>query len=72
MVHEALIQRWGRLQGWMEEGRAFRIWQERLRAALRVREGCDRDEGALLQGTPLAQAEQWLNERGQALPTSPL
>ena len=26
VVHEALIQRWGRLQAWMESDRAFRTW----------------------------------------------
>jgi len=67
VVHEALIQRWGRLQGWMEEARAFRIWQERLRAALRAWERSGRDEGALLRGTTLAHAEGWLSERGRAL-----
>jgi DNA-binding SARP family transcriptional activator len=35
VVHEALIQSWGQLQGWMEGDRAFRTWQERMRAALR-------------------------------------
>jgi WD40 repeat protein/DNA-binding SARP family transcriptional activator len=67
VVHEALIQRWDRLQGWMEEDRTFRTWQERLRVALHAWEGSDRDEGGLLRGTPLAQAEQWLDERGHAL-----
>ena len=51
----------------MEEDRAFRTWQERLRVALRGWEGSGRDEGALLRGTPLAQAEGWLNERGGEL-----
>jgi WD40 repeat protein/DNA-binding SARP family transcriptional activator len=67
VAHEALIQRWGRLRGWMEEDRAFRTWQEGLRVALRVWEGSERDEGALLRGAPLAQAERWLAERGHAL-----
>jgi WD40 repeat protein/DNA-binding SARP family transcriptional activator len=67
VVHEALIQRWGRLQGWMEEDRAFRTWQEGLRVALRGWEGSERDEGALLRGVPLAQAEGWLVEQGHAL-----
>ena len=67
VVHEALIQRWGRLQGWMEEDRAFRTWQERLRVALRGWEGSGRDEGALLRGTTLAQAEGWLDEWGREL-----
>ena len=31
VVHEALIQRWGKLQDWMQADRLFRTWQERLR-----------------------------------------
>jgi WD40 repeat protein/DNA-binding SARP family transcriptional activator len=67
MVHEALIQGWGRLRGWMEADRAFRTWQERLRVALRGWETSERDEGALLRGAPLAEAEGWLAERGAEL-----
>jgi WD40 repeat protein/DNA-binding SARP family transcriptional activator len=67
VVHEALIQRWGRLRAWMEEDRAFRTWQERLRAALRAWQASDQDEGALLRGVPLAEAEGWLVERGAEL-----
>jgi hypothetical protein len=67
LVHEALIQRWGRLHEWIEEDRAFRTWQERLRVALRGWEVSDQDEGALLRGAPLAEAEGWLAERGEEL-----
>ncbi len=67
IVHEALIRGWGRLRGWMAEGRAFRIWQERLRASLRQWEASQRDEGALLRGVPLAEAENWFQEHGEDL-----
>ena len=67
VAHEALIQHWGRLQGWLASDRAFRTWQEGLRAARRQWEGSGRDEGALLRGTPLAQAEEWLAAREQEL-----
>jgi WD40 repeat protein/DNA-binding SARP family transcriptional activator len=67
LVHEALIQGWGQLRTWMEADRAFRTWQERLRAGLRAWEAADRDEGALLRGAPLAEAEGWLAERGREL-----
>ena len=65
LVHEALISGWKRLRGWMEEDRAFRTWQEGLRAAIRGWESSDRDEGALLRGAPLAQAETWLAAKAQ-------
>jgi WD40 repeat protein len=67
VVHEALIQGWGRLQRWIEEDRAFRTWQERLRSAMRGWEASDQDEGALLRGAPLVEAEGWLTERGEDL-----
>ena len=67
VVHEALIQRWGRLREWMVADRAFRTWQERLRASRRGWEASQRDEGALLRGAPLVEAESWLVERGDDL-----
>jgi len=63
VAHEALIRGWGRLRVWMDEDRTFRVWQERLRAALRQWETSEQDVGALLRGVPLAEAEQWLAER---------
>jgi WD40 repeat protein/DNA-binding SARP family transcriptional activator len=67
VVHEALIQGWGRLRGWMEADRAFRTWQEHLRAAVRQWEETEQDQGALLRGAPLAEAEGWLAGRGSEL-----
>jgi WD40 repeat protein len=67
VVHEALIQHWGQLQAWMAEDRAFRTWQERLRVGLRTWQATDQDEGALLRGAPLAEAEGWVADRGQDL-----
>jgi WD40 repeat protein/DNA-binding SARP family transcriptional activator len=67
VVHEALIQGWWVLRERMEADRAFRTWQERLRAALRGWEASEGDEGALLRGAPLAEAEGWLAERGTEL-----
>jgi WD40 repeat protein len=67
VVHESLIGGWGQLRGWIEEGRAFRTWQERLRAALHGWEAAGRDEGALLRGAPLVEAEGWLAERAGEL-----
>ncbi len=60
VVHEALIVNWERLQEWIEADRAFRTWQEHLRSAIRQWEASGEDEGALLRGAPLAEAEAWL------------
>ncbi|WP_404790397.1 PDZ domain-containing protein [Altericista sp. CCNU0014] len=67
LVHEALMREWKDLRSWIEENRDFRLWQERLRAAMQQWEKSDRDRGALLQGKPLADAENWLQHRSQEL-----
>ena len=67
VVHEALIRGWSKLRGWMESDRAFRVWQERLRAGMRQWEASERDEGALLRGVALSTAEGWLVERPENL-----
>lgn len=59
IVHEALIREWKLLQGWMERDRAFRLWQERLRGLILQWESKNQDEGALLRGALLAEAEGW-------------
>ncbi len=53
IIHEALIRNWAQLRRWINEDRRFRIWQERLRAALRQWQISEQDEGALLRGVPL-------------------
>ncbi|AFY55337.1 WD40 repeat-containing protein [Rivularia sp. PCC 7116] len=63
IVHEALIKNWRRLQKWMLEDRDFRYWQEHLRVFIRQWEKSDKDEGALLRGKPLIDAEEWLLQR---------
>jgi WD40 repeat protein len=67
VVHEALIQKWGRFREWMEADRAFREWQELLRNSLRQWQESAQDEGALLAGAPLAVAQNWLAEHGDRL-----
>jgi WD40 repeat protein len=67
VVHEALIQNWGTLQEWMKTDRTFRAWQERLRGAKDRWAEMDRDEGSLLRGAALAEAEEKLNERPEDL-----
>ena len=63
VVHEALISNWGQLRQWMETDREFRVWQERLRGSMQQWEGSQRDEGALLRGVPLAEAEEIVQAR---------
>ncbi len=67
VVHEALIRGWERLRQWMEADREFRTWQERLRAAMQIWENSRRDEGALLRGALLVEAEDWMKQRGDTI-----
>jgi WD40 repeat protein len=70
IVHEALIRSWGRLEYWLQADSDFRHWQEQLRATIRRWEKSDRDEGALLRGKPLSDAEYWLTQRFNELSPS--
>ncbi|MBL7253896.1 nSTAND1 domain-containing NTPase [Paractinoplanes lichenicola] len=54
LVHEALIQAWPRLRGWVEEGRAGLRLHRRLTEAAVAWESHDRDEGALYRGSLLS------------------
>jgi WD40 repeat protein len=63
VVHEALIRGWHRIQLWMNADRAFRTWQESLRAVMRGWRASDQDVSALLRGSLLTQAETWLKDR---------
>ncbi|AVH63495.1 nSTAND1 domain-containing NTPase [Nostoc sp. 'Peltigera membranacea cyanobiont' N6] len=65
VVHEALIRNWGRLRGWMDDNREFRVWQERLKVALQQWVDSNKDDGGLLRGATLAVAEDWLKKRGE-------
>ncbi|MGH3866182.1 MAG: trypsin-like peptidase domain-containing protein [Pseudonocardiaceae bacterium] len=67
LVHETLIGGWSRLYDWFTEDLAFRTWQERLRGSVAQWETVRRNEGALLRGAPLAEAERWLAERPEDL-----
>ncbi|MBD2385910.1 nSTAND1 domain-containing NTPase [Cylindrospermum sp. FACHB-282] len=67
IVHETLIRKWGRLHGWMESDRSFRIWQELLRSRIRQWENAGQDEGSLLRSVPLGEAENWLKQRQDEL-----
>lgn len=65
VVHEALLTKWQRLREWIDNDREFRMWQERLRNAMRQWRTSRHDEGALLRGALLAEAEWWTEQRGE-------
>ena len=63
IVHEALIREWGMLREWIKRNREFRIWQERLKPDIQEWQNKKYDAQALLQGTRLAIALDWLKQR---------
>jgi WD40 repeat protein len=67
VVHEALIRNWSELRGWMDTDRVFRAWQERLRGAVRQWHETQKDQGSLLRGAALAEAEEYLQQRPEEL-----
>jgi energy-coupling factor transporter ATP-binding protein EcfA2 len=56
VIHEALIRRWGKLREWMNDHRAFRTWQERLRQDVKLWQGKDKAHDTLLSGYRLDEA----------------
>ncbi|OKH51781.1 NACHT and WD repeat domain-containing protein [Scytonema sp. HK-05] len=67
VVHEALIREWITLRKWMNDNRQFRVWQERLKVAMREWKSNNHDSGALLRGGPLTVAEEWLHKRSHEM-----
>jgi WD40 repeat protein len=67
VAHEALIRHWGRLQGWLNADREFLLWRQRLRQDLEDWGRTHQDEGTLLRGASLAEAESWLARRAEHL-----
>jgi WD40 repeat protein/DNA-binding SARP family transcriptional activator len=59
VAHEALIQEWGRLRGWLEENRAGLRLHRHLTEAAQEWERMGRDPGGLYRGVRLAEALEW-------------
>ncbi len=62
IAHEALLSAWGRLHGWIEEGRHDVREQRRIAAAATEWSGAGRDDGYLLRGAQLDQLAAWAAE----------
>ncbi|MEV4372782.1 WD40 repeat domain-containing protein [Nonomuraea sp. NPDC049637] len=71
LAHQVLIDKWPQLRDWVDETRAFRVWQEGLRTALhrwRTAEPGRERHLALLSGTELRHAVRWTRLKGEELP----
>ena len=72
IIHDSLIREWARLQRWLKKDRAFLSWQRELERDAREwrvssPDVAGRDEGRLLRGRRLEEAERWQKERGRDL-----
>ncbi|NUT99067.1 MAG: hypothetical protein HOY78_44400 [Saccharothrix sp.] len=63
LAHQALIDRWERLRGWLHADREFLAWRDEL-AQRRVQwEASGRDAASLLGGVALTRALEWQRRR---------
>jgi len=73
IIHDSLIREWARLQRWLKKDRSFLAWERELEKNAREwRETSPgdisgRDEGRLLRGRRLEEAERWHKERERDL-----
>jgi WD40 repeat protein len=67
VTHEALIQCWPRLHGWLTEDRESLRVHRQLTEATNTWEVLEREPGTLYRGTRLAQADQWATANGDGL-----
>ena len=73
IIHDSLIREWARLQRWLKKDRSFLAWERELEKDAREwRETSPgdvsgRDEGRLLRGRRLEEAERWHKERERDL-----
>jgi WD40 repeat protein/DNA-binding SARP family transcriptional activator/tRNA A-37 threonylcarbamoyl transferase component Bud32/energy-coupling factor transporter ATP-binding protein EcfA2 len=67
VAHEALLQAWDRLQGWLDEARYDIRLQRLLAGAVDEWLAADQDDSFLMRGSRLGQFENWAAETGLAL-----
>jgi len=58
IAHEALIQHWERLRGWIDEERDFKKWRDNLNQTIEDWQHSKQDKGLLLQGGKLLTAQE--------------
>ncbi len=69
IIHDSLIREWERLKRWLKKDRSFLAWERELeKDAQEWKETSPddvarRDDGRLLRGLRLSEAERWLKER---------
>ena len=59
VVHDILLKEWGRLRGWIQENRDFRLWRKRLQSKMWYWEKNGQKPDDLLTGELLIDSMQW-------------
>ncbi len=62
-----LLRHWPRIQSWIQEDREFLLWRQNLIVAIAEWKKVNEDNGALLSGAPLEQANKWRVDRSDDL-----
>ncbi|MDI3418714.1 nSTAND1 domain-containing NTPase [Streptomyces luteolus] len=68
LAHQAIVEKWPRLQRWVEENREFRGWQEGLRRSLRTWQEQGRPRKPALGREQITEARRWIRTRGTEIP----
>lgn len=68
LAHQSLIRNWPRLREWLELDRDFLEWQQRTERQRRMWVSQHHDDGELLRGGALSDAEEWLARRPDDIP----
>ncbi|WP_433271969.1 trypsin-like peptidase domain-containing protein [Actinosynnema sp. CS-041913] len=63
IAHQALLDRWDRLRGWLAADREFLAWRADLDHRITQWEESGRDRKSLLGGVALARASSWRDKR---------
>ncbi len=73
LIHEALLREWGLLRQWLADDQKFLSWRQRIEHQAAgwfssvSHESRDGDEGLLLRGRQLTEAEDWTAQRSGEL-----
>lgn len=67
LAHQALIDHWPRLRGWLAEDLEFLRWRDVLDHQVARWQAADRPGDRLLRGSALVEAREWLDTRGDEL-----
>jgi WD40 repeat protein len=67
IAHEALIQHWGQLGGWLDGNREFIRWKRRLEYQIDEWIRGDRNPDFLLRGIALDETKQWYKKKKSEL-----